>query len=339
MKAFAYLACPKTPQQLRRILPFTRFVPQSLLKPILNKFINPAKIARYTIYPKKGRGILGYFLLCPLFNTHGPIEDPGFIYEKILSAAELAKQLGAQILGINGCTTLLQEKEPLIAKKSKIPITTGNTFTAWSIIEAIYRTTRIQNIPLATSTMLIIGATTPVASLCAQRFSPVVKHLILACEKKEKLNQLKEKLSHHNSLIITITESLPDAIPEADIIVNTLYSNNILQVQQDRLKPGVLICTFTCNDEKHTQLLPGQNIHIVRAGLVKPSLASQFSPFKGLPPAIIPTHLAETLLLTIEKRFVSYSVGEYINPDKLEEIANIAVKHGFEIWAPEAPVL
>jgi len=27
------------------------------------------------------------------------------------------------------------------------------------------------------------------------------------------------------------------------------------------------------------------------------------------------------------------------NPDKLEELADIAVQHGFQVWVPEAPVL
>ena len=49
--------------------------------------------------------------------------------------------------------------------------------------------------------------------------------------------------------------------------------------------------------------------------------------------------MAETMLLTLEEKFVTYSLGESINLDKLEEIADTAVRHGFEIWAPEAPVL
>jgi predicted amino acid dehydrogenase len=49
--------------------------------------------------------------------------------------------------------------------------------------------------------------------------------------------------------------------------------------------------------------------------------------------------MAETLLLTFAEKFISYSLGENINLDKLEEIADIAVQHGLEVWVPEAPVL
>jgi predicted amino acid dehydrogenase len=49
--------------------------------------------------------------------------------------------------------------------------------------------------------------------------------------------------------------------------------------------------------------------------------------------------MAEAILLTFEGRFVSHSLNEETNPDNLEEIADIAVQHGFEVWVPEAPVL
>ncbi|MFA5276642.1 MAG: hypothetical protein WC417_07110, partial [Candidatus Omnitrophota bacterium] len=49
--------------------------------------------------------------------------------------------------------------------------------------------------------------------------------------------------------------------------------------------------------------------------------------------------LAETALLVLDGNTVSYSLGENSNLDKLEEIANTATRHGFEVWVPEAPVL
>ena len=43
--------------------------------------------------------------------------------------------------------------------------------------------------------------------------------------------------------------------------------------------------------------------------------------------------------MLLDGKIVSYSLGEDSNLDKLEEIADIAVQHGFEVWVPEAPVL
>ncbi|MFA6384149.1 MAG: hypothetical protein WCY10_02115, partial [Candidatus Omnitrophota bacterium] len=46
------------------------------------------------------------------------------------------------------------------------------------------------------------------------------------------------------------------------------------------------------------------------------------------------SYMAETVLLALDNKFVNYSLGEQINLDKLEDIANIAVRHGFEINVP-----
>jgi predicted amino acid dehydrogenase len=59
----------------------------------------------------------------------------------------------------------------------------------------------------------------------------------------------------------------------------------------------------------------------------------------GLPKGTISASLAETMLLTFEEKIASYFLTDSLNADRLEEIADIAVRHGFEVWAPQAPIL
>jgi predicted amino acid dehydrogenase len=77
----------------------------------------------------------------------------------------------------------------------------------------------------------------------------------------------------------------------------------------------------------------------VEAGLIKLPYPVELPLNFGLPKDLVPASLAETMLLALEERFVNYSVGLNMNLDKLEEIADVATKHGFEVWAPDAPVL
>ena len=59
----------------------------------------------------------------------------------------------------------------------------------------------------------------------------------------------------------------------------------------------------------------------------------------GLPNGVVYASLAETILLALEERFVSYSLGEMVNIHKMEEIADIGARHGFQVWLPEASML
>ena len=55
---------------------------------------------------------------------------------------------------------------------------------------------------------------------------------------------------------------------------------------------------------------------------------------------IHPRWIAEkSPLLTLDEKFVNYSLGDYVNLEKMEEIADLAVQYGFEVWVPGAPVL
>ena len=58
-----------------------------------------------------------------------------------------------------------------------------------------------------------------------------------------------------------------------------------------------------------------------------------------MPTDITCAYLAETILLARERRLASFTLDESLNPDKLEEIADIATRHNFEVWQPEAPIL
>ena len=67
--------------------------------------------------------------------------------------------------------------------------------------------------------------------------------------------------------------------------------------------------------------------------------STDFGVDTGLPKDMVYACVAETMLLTFEMQFVNYSLGDNINPDKMEEIADIAVRHGFEVWVPDAPLI
>jgi hypothetical protein len=51
----------------------------------------------------------------------------------------------------------------------------------------------------------------------------------------------------------------------------------------------------------------------------------------GLPPNTIYACLAETLLLTLDKRFGHYTLGREIDPQKVRQIDAIGEKHGFQL--------
>ncbi len=69
--------------------------------------------------------------------------DPEFTYDKLLAAAEVARGLGAQIMGLGAFTKVVGDAGVTVARKRSLPITTGNSYSAsgalWAAHEAVDR--------------------------------------------------------------------------------------------------------------------------------------------------------------------------------------------------------
>jgi hypothetical protein len=66
---------------------------------------------------------------------------PEFTYSRLLDAAELARKLGAQIMGLGAFTKVVGDAGVTVAKQAPLPVTTGNSYSAsgalWAAHDAL----------------------------------------------------------------------------------------------------------------------------------------------------------------------------------------------------------
>lgn len=323
MESFAFMVTPITIKQLKGFWPILR----------IKKFPPFKVLPIKRIKSIQGKEIKGYLIICP------GLAEEDFILDKIFAAGHLAEKLGVRILGLGGFVAAVADKEYMrLTKNLKIPLTSGNALTSWSIFEAVYRFTRARNIDLKKSTLAIIGAASSVGSLCTKKLSEYLSNIIITSKDKDKLEQLKETTLHLNSIGLIIEEDAYKAVQEADIVINT---SDLREESFDigKLRPNSIFCDAYPHHNICDKPKLRQDITFIQAGLIKLPYPDRLGINNGLPRGITYASLAETMLLAFEEKFVDYSLGENVNLDKLEEIADISVQHGFEVWVPEAPVL
>ena len=274
--------------------------------------------------------IPGYLIASPLLPQQMLALGEEFILDKIVAAGHLAEELGASILGLSGFNSLVLDKNNTLSKQLKIPIACGNAFTAWSIYEAIYRVAKAKKIDLKKSTLAVIGATNPLGSLCSRKLSGFVNKIILSAKERDKLERLKENILHLNPIEIIIKEDAHKAARETEIVVITGLDDVV-----NEFKPNAIVCDMSISRNLNFD----SNINFIQGGLIKLPYPSGLAKRIGLAKDIIYASMAETILLALEERLVSNALAESINLDRLEEIADIATQHGFEVWVPEAPVI
>lgn len=334
MQTFAFMVNLTTIKQIKNFWPALRIVPDFIIKPFLNN-LAPFKVSHIKlIQSTQGKVINGYIIACPLLRR-----EESHILDKIIAAANIAERLNAKIIGLDRHASVISDKGyDTITRRLKIPVTRPNILTGWSVVEGVYRIAKIKKINLKSSTLVIIGATDSVGSLSARKLSDYVSKITIVDKDKDKLGQLKEKILQLNSVEITIEEDAQRAVREADIVINADNSSEPA-FNIEELKPNTVLCDIYPSYRRLDKPNPRQDITVITAGLIKLPKPIKLGINTGLPKDVIYASLAETMLLAFKERFVNYFLGENNNPDKLEEIADLAAQHGFEVWMPEAPVL
>ncbi len=260
--------------------------------------------------------------------------------EKIISATRLANDLGAAILGMGGYTSILYDQGYTAFRSFRLPVTSGSTYIAWSAFEAVYRIARAKRLALKESKVLIIGASTAVGSLCSRKLSGYLSGLTITSSDSVKLEKLKEIILQLNPINIKIEPVPQKAIQDADMVI---FADDDafdpLGLDLGKLKAQAIVFDATVDKTVSARLQGRSDITLVKCGLIKTPSLLPFPMDLGLPKGIIPAGLAETILLAAEGKICSYSAGDNINLDKMDQIADIAARYGFEVWLPEAPIL
>jgi len=257
--------------------------------------------------------------------------------DMVVSAAELAAGEGADILGLGEGVSGFYDKAYSATKNMKLPVTSGAALEAWTVFESVHRMARLKKISLKDQVLAVIDADCAPGSLCSRRFAGEVAKVVLNSAEPARLKRIEEEIGHLAEVEVVIEPDVSKAIAQADIVI--LCDAQSLSSSLPAAKKGALVCGIPADSGANEELAQRRDITFFQAGLIKMPNPVRFGFAAGLPEGVIPAPLAETMLLTFEEKFVNYSTGDNINLDKMDEIADIAAKHGFEVWLPQAPVL
>jgi predicted amino acid dehydrogenase len=337
MHTFAFLFNPIDLKHIREFWPITRLMPDFFIKAFLKD--QGFKISHLKSFKSAlNKEIQGYFIVSPLLPEHAGEFDEELVLDKIITASYLARDLGADLLGLGGYAAVIADKKPMLHKHLKTPVTSGTSFTAWSVIEALHRTAQARNIDLKRSTLCVNAATSSIGSLCSRKLAGNFAKITLNAKLGDKLETLRQDILQLNNVEVQIEEDADKAVKEADIIIAANIDQE-LGFNMDGIKANALILDICltrsiCGKNNHRQ-----DISVVEGGIVKLPLTPHSAINVGLPRDMVCASMAETMILTFEERFATCSLGENINLDKLEPIADLAVRHGFEVFVPDASVL
>jgi len=288
------------------------------------------------ILSASGKKVAGIAIICPFLPEQLVTFGEDRILKKVFQGGRLAKRCGVKLIGLAGFCSIVGDEGLKLAKTFSMPVTSGNTYTAALAIQGIRRAAHLMGLKLETATMAVIGATGDIGSVCSRVFSKEVSELNLAARNEKRLEDFAQLLRNGHACI-NVKKYIGEAIHNADIILAATSSITTLIEAKD-VKSGAIICDVAIPHNVATSIIRERpDVLAFEGGLAqlpKPLKLSDQRWLKWISPdgRTIFGCLAETVLLSLESRWESFSISRgNITPERVNEISKLASRHGFSI--------
>ena len=268
---------------------------------------------------------------------------------ELRKGVELAQERGAKIVGLGSYTSIASQNGRLLTDTG-LPLTTGNSYTVVSTVQAIATAAEKLDVTLAQASVAIIGATGSIGRATALLLAKQVKQLILIgnpahptqslARLQVVANDVTAYLGQNNGASaaklerdgrIIFTTDVDQFLPQADIVV-TATSSTQNMITTANLKPGAIVCDTARPSNVSTAVQQARpDVLVIDGGIIavpgQPDLGWQF----GLEPGLSFACMAETMMLALEKHDQHGSLGLDLPVAFLETMRQLADKHGFTL--------
>ncbi|PIE80098.1 MAG: shikimate dehydrogenase [Chloroflexi bacterium] len=330
--SFAFIIHPIDPKRdVSRKYPTLGKLPAWLID-YLSLFFPPVFISEIKGICSKanGRSLKGWFVACPLTPTRMVTLPPAVVYKKIIQTGQYAEKLGARLLGLGAFTSVVGDGGITISQNLDIPVTTGDSLTVAMAVRAIREAAQIMGTFLESAKVAIIGATGAIGSVCANMLAPDVRQLLLIGRRQEKLNEVAASARKRGCQDVILSSDMAQ-LHEAHLIITVTSAVESI-IEAKHLRPGAIVCDVARPRDISRQVAEQRpDVLVIEGGMVEVPGPVDFGFNFGFPPKMAYACMAETMVLALEQKYESYTLGKDIKLSQVVTIDKIADKHGFKL--------
>ena len=340
---FAYLIHPLSQNHLKKIKAVEMV--SSIAPSSMNTFEKLMAYSPPFVYSrvrgiKSPTGVEAEGWLISLGETSDEMErhPSEFTTKKIMKAAEKAKKLGAQIMGISMLPKGMHGTSLEVGKYAALPITTGNSYTAstalWATAEAVRQMglSKLKGGKVLKAKAMVIGATGDVGTICSRLLATAFEEVYIVSRNMAKLLSLQEALQKQKTgLKLQLSTRADRYIDDMDVVVIASTGAH-KSVDIMRVKPGCVITDITRPMIfSPKDIAKRQDVLVITGGEIElPGEALEMKDI-DLPHGVAYAGLAETIILALEGRFEDFTKGTHTEWEKVKEIYKLGLKHGMKL--------
>jgi acetylornithine/succinyldiaminopimelate/putrescine aminotransferase/acyl-CoA synthetase (AMP-forming)/AMP-acid ligase II/predicted amino acid dehydrogenase len=284
---------------------------------------------------------------------------------RVREAVALARDRGARIVGLGAYTSIVTKNGEWLDDVG-VPITTGNGLTVVAAVDIVLRASRELGLPLAESTVAIVGATGSIGRAVAIELAPLVGRLVLVgnpAHRGQALLRLR-RIAADVVLALRGASGVPGTLaarvaptgsPEAEagrlvddgrlvlladeaadltlasvVVAATSSPRALLTAAQ--LGPGALVCDVSQPANVSPDLATERpDVLALQGGGVALPRGQDLGVGFGLAPGLLYACMAETALLALDRRYRHGSLGSDLPHDLIADLRALSRRHDFQV--------
>lgn len=323
---FAFVVHPITIRDAARKYPIAKYFPDALIESVL-KVKKPMVVSQITgIQSITGAKTEGIFVGCTLTPKLMMSMDLEAVYERIVRCTEIAKQEGAEIIGLGAFTSVVGDGGVTVAQRSPIAVTTGNSYTVATSIQGALHASQEIGIDPSRSTLAVVGATGSIGKTCAIMLAPMFERTIVIGRSEERTAELAALLPRATST------TQVEALTQADVVITVTSSESEI-ILPEHLKPGCIVCDVARPRDVSVRVAKERpDVLVIEGGVVEvPGPNVNFNFNFGFPAKTAYACMSETIMLALENRIENFTLGKDVSVEQVQQTIDMADKHGFKL--------
>lgn len=327
---FGFVLHPLDKLDVARKYPIARLLPERWVEWLLSHK-GPMRVSHISgVRGAAGAEAEGWFVGVPLTARQQIEGDVGYVTRRIIETIRvLERETPAKIVGLGAYTAVVGDAGKTIQEHVGLAVTTGNSYTVATGVEGALLAAEQVGIDRAAARAGVMGATGSIGRVSAMLLSEAVPSLVLIGRDERRLQAVLDDLP--GSAAASISTDADAALPDCDIVI-TVTSALDAVVHPHHLKRGAVVCDISRpRDVSRAVARQRPDVLVIEGGVVETPGSVDFGFDFGFPPRTCYACMAETMVLALERRYESFSLGRRLDYDKVKEIDALARKHGFRL--------
>ncbi len=332
---FAFAVHPTDISFVHRRWPVTGWVPDRWTERALS-LKRPFAISRIRGVQSPHSTAEGLFVAIPLTPRMWRELPEEFLIRRVVQACEIAARRGARIIGLGAYSAIPGDAGREIARRSPIPVTTGNSYTVAAALEGAREGARLMGVDMETAQIAVVGAAGSIGSCCVRILARQCRNITLVGRRPEPLKALSDRVWADNGALCRVSTDIRSVLPQADVVIAVSSAADAI-IEPGALKPGAVVCDVAIPRDVDRLVAETRNdVLVVDGGLIAVPGDLQLGYDVRLPDGVVWACLAETMLLALEERYEPFTLGRNLTLAQVDEIQRLANRHGFTLAHPRS---